>query len=148
MKILIDLSGRIEQTNMCTVVAYSNGHSKSIYISAKSKRKLQDLFKKVNKPRMFVIRTYVALLFLLVKDDVGSITSLSIDKEYEGHEELVRGQLINLIRKDGRFFEKQKIQFCLVGKKSNCHKVAINTFRGDASPDITVTYEDIVRLML
>jgi hypothetical protein len=148
MNILVDISGRIEQTNKCSVLAYSNGHSKSIYISSKSKKKLQELFKKANKPRMFVIKTYVALLFLLLFEDLESIISVTIDQEYEGHEVLVKGLLIELIRKNGKYFEKGKIQYSLVGKSSNCHMIAISTFRGDRKPDIIVSYEDIVKLML
>ena len=44
MNIEIDQSGKVEETQHDTILAFSNGKSKAVSISARTKRKLQDVF--------------------------------------------------------------------------------------------------------
>ena len=54
MRIEIDQSGKIENTNKNTIIAFSNNKFKSIFISAKDKREIQKFFRRIGKPRIFV----------------------------------------------------------------------------------------------
>jgi len=63
MKIEIDQSGKIEDTSKNTIIAFSNGKFKSIFISAREKRELQKFFRRIGKPRIFVYRVFAILIF-------------------------------------------------------------------------------------
>ncbi|MCX6810253.1 MAG: hypothetical protein NTY30_00740 [Candidatus Berkelbacteria bacterium] len=52
MKIEIDQSGKIEETGKPTVIAFSNGKSASIIISAKDKKLVQTVFRKIGQPKI------------------------------------------------------------------------------------------------
>ena len=63
MRIEIDQSGKIENTNKNTIIAFSNNKFKSIFISAKDKREIQKFFRRIGKPRIFVYKTFAILIF-------------------------------------------------------------------------------------
>jgi hypothetical protein len=44
MKIEIDQSGKIKDTNRLTIVAYANGHARSLMITAKDKNLFSQFF--------------------------------------------------------------------------------------------------------
>lgn len=66
MVIEIDQSEKIEYTHKNTVVAFSNGISGSIIIKSKEKRKIQEIFRKAGKPKIFVYDLFAALIFILL----------------------------------------------------------------------------------
>jgi len=67
MKIEINQSNKIEQTNKDTIIGLSNQKAFTILINRKIKRKLQEEFRKQGKPRLFVYRTFIAGVVLLIK---------------------------------------------------------------------------------
>ncbi|MBU4210392.1 hypothetical protein KKC08_05360 [Patescibacteria group bacterium] len=149
MKIYIDQSSKIEYTNKNTVIAFSNGHHKSLLIKAKEKRKLEKIFKKINKPKIFVYKTFAILLAILIETEIENINhSFLIDKEYTGKEALIKNYLVEILRKQGKKFDKDQIDFTFVGKKSKCHQIAIDTFRGKLKPDITVAIKKLLKYLL
>lgn len=58
-KYQIDQSGKIEQTNKLTIVAFSNDKSGSVLLSASDKRVLQEIYRKAGKPRVFPTQTFL-----------------------------------------------------------------------------------------
>ena len=56
MRIEINQSNKVEQTNKDTIIDVSNKKSFTILISRKIKRKLQEEFRKQGKPRLFTYR--------------------------------------------------------------------------------------------
>jgi len=60
-KYQIDQSGKIEQTNKVTIVAFSNDKSGSVMLSASDKRALQEIYRKAGKPRVFPTQVFAAL---------------------------------------------------------------------------------------
>ena len=58
MKIEIDQSGKIENTSRLTILAYSNKTSKSILITAKDKKTIQSLFRRINQPKIFIYKLF------------------------------------------------------------------------------------------
>lgn len=144
MKIEIDQSGKIEETSRDTILALSNGISYSIKISAKTKRKLQDLYRKIGEPRVFVINTFVVGLYLLIKRDISKITEIVIDIEYPGSEKLIT----NILKE---IFSAQKVKrppdihFSLIGKGSKAHKAAVRVFRKENIADKVIEYRMMVR---
>ena len=63
MKIEIDQSGKVEDTAKPTVIAYANGNSRAILIPASNKRQLQELYRRVGKPRLFIPQVFALGVF-------------------------------------------------------------------------------------
>ncbi len=143
MKCYIDQSGKVENTSKLTIVAYANGKARSLKISAVEKRKLLSVMKKLDGlSATYIYKTFAALIFLLIKGE--RISEIVVDKEYPGHEGVIKNILKNL-------FEKGKLTFPEVGfsqitKKSPAHKIAINVYRGKSKPDLIVRSEDVLRV--
>ena len=77
--------------------------------------------------------------------DLEPTDSLVIDKEYPGHEESIKGILINLFRKQER--TAPVIRFDNVGKTSPAHKAALDVFRGNSEADLIVLAKDVLGLL-
>ena|SRR5260221_10900990 len=149
MKIYIDQSGKVEYTGHNTVVAYSNGSNKTVYISAVEKRKIQKLFRSVGKPEMFIYTTFASLVYLLIADKLENVSMIIIDREYWGKESVIKDQILRIIRTNGHTnFDSTKIEFGLVGKKRGCHIAAISVLRKKVKPDKIVIAKDVLKLIL
>jgi len=80
-KCYIDQSGKIENTKNLTVVAYANGKSKSLKISAVEKRKLLRVLRITSeRKKLITYEIFATLIFILIKED--KIKDLVIDIEY------------------------------------------------------------------
>ena len=148
MNIEIDQSGKIENTSKNTVVAFSNGKSKSISISAKDKREIQNFFRMAGKPRVFVYRLFAILIFLLIKDNLKKIDQITIDIEYPGWNHQIKDYLLSEIRKVNPNFSKNNIVFKSVGKKSEAHLIAYSTTQRKREPDLKIGSKDILKFIL
>lgn len=140
MTIEIDQSGKIENTNRNTVIAFSNHKSKSILISAKDKREIQEIFRGIGKGRMFVYRIFAILIFLLIKNFIHKIDEIIVDEEYPGWNHLIKDFLLREIRRVRPEFETFRVCFKRIGRKSRAHILAykINTKKRKADVDINV----------
>lgn len=85
----IDQSGKIEQTNKDTILCLSNDDWDAIKISAKTKRQLQEIFRRNGQNRNFVLFTFSAGLAILI-DRNSRLHHLIIDREYYGHEAVIK----------------------------------------------------------
>jgi hypothetical protein len=147
-KIQIDQSGKVEQTNKITIVAFSNGKSGSVKLRAKDKRYLQSIYQQAEKPKMFSLQVFAALLYLLLEKFKIQSTMVIIDKEYPGHETLIKSYIMQLVRKRGKLkLPTDYIRFELVGKSSNAHGVASKAFKNNRA-DFTVDTEDVLAHIL
>lgn len=140
----IDQSGKIENTSKLTVVAVANGVSKSIVIKGVEKRKLISAMKSMDYPKTnYIYKIFAALIFLLIrrfnKDEI-----IYIDREYPGHESVIKDILIWLFSKENNSLPQ--IIFSLVGKHSPAHCLAISIFRGNSKPDLITTANEILKL--
>lgn len=147
MQYQIDQSGKIEDTNKLTIVAFANGKAKSLKISAVEKQKLMKVMRELDYPRkIFVFKIFAGLIYLLlIKEKWNSGDSLLIDREYPGHEGIIKDVLSNLFRKT--INKSPIIEFSEIGKKSLAHLKAIAVFRGKVKPDITVRADDVLNVL-
>lgn len=141
MKIEIDQSGKVEETQHDTVVAFSNGSFYSIRITRKTKRQIQEVFRKMEKPKRFMIETFCALVFLIIKDHYKAISSIEIDKEYHGREK----DILTTLK---LFFEAESldlpaISFINIGKKSKAHQIAIEVYRKKLKPNKLLNFQEL-----
>lgn len=128
MRIEIDQSGKIENTAKPTIIAFSGKKEKSLIIFTGEKRKLQNHFRKIGKPNSFVYVTFAVLIYLLIKGE-RSIDEIVIDREYAGQEALIKSYLMQFLKRSGRNFDKRKIYFREIGRKSPAHDCAVKAYR-------------------
>jgi hypothetical protein len=137
----IDQSGKIEQTNLDTIIALSNNIQYSIVLSKKSKRTLQSLFRDKARPRMFIYQTFSALIAILLINAKPK-TKILIDTEYQGHDDIIR----SLISKYVRSLSKKRscpFEFGYVGKTSPAHILAAQVAYKKKKSNKTITLKEI-----
>lgn len=113
-KFQIDQSGKIEQTNKDTVLCLSNGSWDTVLIKAKTKRQIQEIFRRNGQPRNYVLFTFSAALAILIERNL-SVGKIVIDKEYFGKEPIIKKLLEEMSEE---IKEKVTLEFGLVGKSS------------------------------
>ncbi len=147
-RVYIDQSGKIENTEKPTVVAYSNDRKRSVMVSSSEKRKIQELFRKMSKPNIFVYKTFAVLIFLLIRSDLKYVEEIVVDREYKGRESLIKKYLIELFRISGETVDTNAVYFDEIGKQNNAHNKAISTFRQQIKPDIYLSFEDLKKWLI
>lgn len=147
MKVEIDQSGKIEDTNKDTILAFSNGKKYSIKIPAKVKRScLLQLRSQGREGKTIYILLFSIVLFLLLQDFLSKIDSIVIDQEYPGHENDIKSLLKTFFKKIGKR-KTPDISFWEIGKESPAHVLAYKTYRKLLLPDKKITLEDILGLI-
>lgn len=148
MSYQIDQSGKIEQTNKNTVIALSNSIHATIILKAKDKRDLEDIYRRAGKPKVFSIQVFSALTYLLLEKSQIESGIVYIDKEYPGHENLIKSYVTQLISKRSKVkIDPEDIRFKLVGKTSNAHLLGYKAFKKGIA-DFKVTKKDILAMVL
>ena len=147
-KYQVDQSGKIEDTAKLTVVALSNGLQKSIILSAKDKRDLQKTFREAGKPKVFSLQVFAALVYILLEKSQVKDNVITLDKEYPGHENLIKSYIVQLINKRKKVrLHEGNIRFGLIGKLSPAHNLAYISFKKKRA-DLKATYNDIIAMVL
>ncbi|TSC93002.1 MAG: Uncharacterized protein CEN91_319, partial [Candidatus Berkelbacteria bacterium Licking1014_85] len=117
MQIEIDQSGKIENTEKHTYIAYSNNTHYCLKISSVEKRKLQKHFRSIGKPRKYVLFSFAAMIILLIERIKGKELIIIIDKEYSGKDSQLKDLLTHLSPR----LKNQTLSIRSIGKKSNAH---------------------------
>lgn len=148
MHIEVDQSGKIGDTSVPTILAFSNGESFAILISAPVKREcLQWLRRHKKLGKIVYLRLFAAALFLLLQDHLSYVTYITIDVEYPGHDHLIRGMLLEYIWRVLPAFGKEGIVFRRVGKKSGAHRRAYAVYRRESLPDRKIRTRALLALL-
>ena len=144
MKYQIDQSGKIEQTEKPTVLAYTNDRSRSLLIPAKTKRQLQETFRRCGMTKVFVYHIFAAGIFCLISN-LKQKTEIVIDKEYPGKEKL----LSELIKKQLSVHGKpiHNISFKRIGNQPKVHYAAHDVYVKKKKPDIIISLTKIIRVL-
>jgi len=144
----IDQSGKIEETAKPTVLAFSNNTQGSVIILAKDKKEIQKIYRQLNKPKMFTIQAFSALVYLLLEKHKISGKTITLDEEYKGQNSIIKSYVIQLAGKRNKIkTESGDVHFTGIGKKSNAHKLAIKCFRRKKA-DFTIKSEEIIALIM
>ncbi len=144
MKYQIDQSGKIEQTDKNTVIAYSNNIQKSVLISKKTKRRLQETFRLCGFSNLFIYYVFAVGIYCLIKD-FKSKQSIIIDIEYPKKDKII----LQIIQKLLTFYHKPLhfIHFFRIGNRPKVHYAAHDVFTGKKEVDLTVSFEEIMKLI-
>lgn len=147
MRIEIDQSGKIENTNRPTVVAFSNSKSETLIVDGRTKKQIQNLFRRAGNAKIFIYKTFAVLIFLLVKEHLYSTSQIVIDREYPGHDKLIKHLIAEVCLKTGVKFDAKMVHFSEIGKKSRAHDLAIRAFRAKRG-DIKIKYKDLLKVLI
>jgi hypothetical protein len=148
MRVEVDQSGRIDQTDRATVVAFANGEQFSIRLSPRAKRQILDelrpKWKGKHEPKTLYIVVFATLLYLLFKERINQLEQVVIDTEFTGHEGTIKDHVLNLLRRKGLHVESDTFMFMEIGKKSSAHDLALKVYQGKIAPDHEITVEEIL----
>jgi len=121
MKYQIDQSGKVEQTEKNTVIACTNGKTVAVILLAKDKRRLQETFRRIGMPQLFIDTVFSVCLYLLTKQL--SISKIEVDTEYPSHTKIIEKMIGQLSG------EKVIINWIRVGKSSKAHDIAYKIYK-------------------
>lgn len=143
-----DQSGKIENLGEDTVLAYSDGRSWAIRIPASVKQAgLRSLRHRRVSRKTCYVRMLAAGFYLLLRDHLDELTYVTIDVEFAGREEDLRGMLLNLIWRSFPHFAKDRLALRRIGKKSPAHHLALMTYRGNRLAEKTITEEEFIEAL-
>lgn len=144
MRVEVDQSGKVEDTRVDTIFAFSNQINGSILITAEVKRKCVGFVRDdKHRTKTLYLRIFCAGLFFLLKDRLTNLNQIVIDIEYLGREHDIKALLLRLIWRLEPGFDPDKIQFTAVGKDSPAHIKGYSIFTGLEDADREVSFEDI-----
>ena len=144
----IDQSGRIEQTNLNTILAITNKNKQIVIIfNRKNKRILQSIFRNQRKIRMFTILTFSALIAILIKKSAIGRNNILIDHEYLADEDFIKEHILQYLQKL-KVYKIPKIEFGHVGKTSFAHELAAKVAHQKKKADKIVNLKEVFELAL
>ena len=142
MQIEIDQSGKIDQTNLDTVIALTNGTKYTLLFKKKDKRIVEKEFRKLKLQKIFMVIIFANLVAYVIKNSKAK-KSILIDTEYTGHNDFIEKIIQN------KFGDKcPKIKFGFVGKESKSDELARKVARGKIKPDYIITASEVLNLAL
>ena len=135
----IDQSGKIEQTNLNTILCISNATWHAITIQAKTKRQLQEIFRRNGQIRNFILFTFCAGLSLLLTSKQQHL--VIIDREYYGKEAVIKSLLLKMVGAK----KLPQLRFALIGKESPAHVRALAITRKQIKAKETATIDRLLK---
>lgn len=147
MRIEIDQSNKIEQTNKDTIIGFSNGKVFTVLIRRQVKRQLKEEFRKQGKQNLFKYRCFIAGAVLMIKySKIERVSAVIIDKEYFGKDKILRSMFLEMW---SRYFSYiPDIIFESIGKKSKAHIAAYYTMKGKYKYDKKIGFYELAELCL
>lgn len=145
MRIYIDQSGKIEATSQPTILAFTNSQHFTIKITPRTKKQIQNIFRRQGRNRLFIDKTFATLIFILIKNYLKNIQQIIIDTEYPGHEKLIRDIVIEHIRKAN--LHEPTIIFKRIGNRPEVHYLAYNVFVKKKKPNKIINFSEIMALI-
>lgn len=143
---VIDQSGRIEETNRASIIALADKkRSFTLKITANLKRKIQSIFREKGKPKVFPIIVFATAVYYAIEKSRYRFDILIIDNEYPGHNPAIKNIILQHYRDNKR--KEPEIYFSSIGKNDPAHIVAIETFRGKRKPDVTARWSEFLSLL-
>ena len=138
MKFEIDQSGKIEQTNKNTILCISNDKWKAVLIKARTKRQIQEIFRRNGQSRNFILFTFSAGLSFLI-EEMGKTGQVIIDQEYFGKEHIITKILLEMLSK------KVEVHFRRIGRKAMAHHRAYAVAIGKLKAHKILKLEEILK---
>lgn len=144
----IDQSGKLEQLNTDTVVAFSNDTNNIVYLKAGTKRNVVRALRNTLIPHKDLYPVFFAMTIFILTEPLDHAALLKIDEEYTGKEEVIKETLEKLLLR--RFGKKWQgnIIFGRIGKHSPAHQLAWEAHRSKRRANIKrITEAEILELL-
>ena len=135
----IDQSGKIEQTNKNTILCLSNDSWEAVIIKARTKRQLQEIFRRNGQIRNYVLFSFCAGLAILLNRNK-KIGKVFIDREYPGKEGIIKEILLKILIKEKVI---PQIYFAQIGKRSLAHHRAHAVGLGKLKAKKVISFKEI-----
>ncbi len=141
MKYQIDQSGKIENTNVVTVLAICNHCICTVIIPAKTKRQFQEICRQNGLTRLYVYILFSFGIYALLSQ-LKDVSQVTIDTEYPGKEKLID-------RTIKAFFENSDIdiKFARIGNKPRVHYAAHDVYAGKKKANKIISLNEILSKM-
>ena len=136
----VDQSGKIEATSKDTILCLSNDQWTAVKIEARTKRRLQEIFRRNGQPRNFVLFSFCAGVAVLL-DQAQHIYKVMVDREYYGKEFIMKNILLEMLNKRHIPLE---ICFGMIGKKAMAHHRAYAVAVGKLKTFYTLGAEEVM----
>ena len=136
MNYQIDQSGKVEDTSKDTVVAYANDSIGAVILSAKEKRRLQELFRQAGTPRLFIDYVFSALLITLLRSV--NAQHVTVDIEYPGHTKVIDALVARSTL--------TTIRWQSIGKHSSAHDIAYKVYKKKLAIGGQIDAQDVWRV--
>jgi hypothetical protein len=140
----IDQSGKIEQTNKDTVIAYSNNHQYAIIIHRRVKRKIQEVFRLHGFTSLFIYYLFSVGIYYLI-EHIARVSDITIDTEYPNKDKIIRGFLNGFLEKNKKPIHN--IHFARIGNRPKAHYAAKDVFDKKIKPDKILMLKDIIKAL-
>lgn len=141
-KFQIDQSGKIEQTNKDTVLCLANEEEwDAILIRAKTKRQLQEIFRRNGQPRNYVLFVFCAGLSLLIKRNIDKLMVV-IDREYFSKEAVIKEILLEMLKDIKRIPE---ISFGNIGRHVQAHLKGYQVYTGKLAAKKVISQRELLK---
>lgn len=145
MKVEVDQSGKIGDTKVPTVLAFSNGKDYAVLIPATVKREcLLRLRATTQSGKTLYLRLFAVGLYFLLKDHIKEFTQITIDMEYPGRNAEIKLYLMNLLNRRRISYNPATIRFAQIGKKSNAHSKALAVYQKIQKPNKQIVLSQIL----
>ena len=142
----VDQSGKIEQTNLDTVIALTNGISFTVKLKKKDKRLIQQVFRNAGYSKLYMPVVFSAVVAICIFESKCR-GAIQIDPEYVGYEKLIEYSIKQNLRKLGRK-STPVISSKRVGKESKSHFLGSIVARGKRPADKILGIDEVLRLAL
>ena len=126
--------------NFKILLKFINYQTKNL---SKTKRQIQEIFRRNGQIRNYVLFTFCAGLALLLKKYFKK-GCVIIDREYYGKEKVIKNIMLEILR--GEKWIPQ-ISFAEIGRKCLAHKHAYLTYSKELVPDCILKKEEILRVI-
>jgi len=144
MHIEVDQSGKIEQLNKDTYIAFSNHEQYCVKLPKDIKQGI--VYEYRTKVRQIVQKLFAICVFYCLKDYLGRKELITIDLEYPGWEDFIKRELVFHIKRNVHSnFDNKIVRFGLIGKDSKAHKLALRTFREEEKPNKILTKGEVLK---
>jgi len=114
-------------------------------LNRKSKRIIQNIFRDINKPKMFILLTFSALLALLIEKS-GKTGKIVVDTEYQGYDKFIEKHTMEFC-KTLKIKKTINLDFKQIGKTSKSHDLASKVAHGKRKPNSQIKLEEILELL-
>ena len=137
----VDQAVRIEELNRDTIIGVgSKDQQHAFRLSRKTKRFLNEYFRKLGKPRQGAPIVFAAVVILALRKSNKDVTNIIIDTEYTGYEKLITIAVLGA-------FPKAVVTIRRIGKLSPAHFAAYGAHRGKKKATI-LTRKEVEMMVL